>query len=164
MKKSKKEIESFYSSEYRKIPSLPKLSAEEHFHNKVIQNDANNRILFITNYMNITDKRILEIGSASGRMLQKLLEYGCKEAIGIELTEEFAEYSRQRGFKVFTRPIEELNFREEFDGVVSFFTLEHMYDPMEGRFNKIFERGVNSELMGNCLRFVAFKSGSGSGI
>jgi hypothetical protein len=35
---------------------------------------------------------------------------------------------------------------------------------MEGRFNKIFERGVNSELMGNCLRFVAFKSGSGSGI
>ncbi len=130
IKEGKEAIESFYSSEYRKIPTLPVQSPEEHFYDKVTQNDANNRILFISNYMDIKDKRILEIGSASGSLLQKLLEYGCKEAIGVELDEEFSKYARQQGFKVFTRPIEELDFKEKFDGVVSFHTLEHVYDPM----------------------------------
>ena len=130
IKKDKSEIELFYSSEYRKIPTSPILTPEEHFHSEVIQNDADNRIRFITNHMEVRGKRILEIGSASGSFLQKLSEYGCQETIGIELTEEYAEYARQKGFKVFTRPIEELNFRQEFDGIVSFFTLEHVYDPM----------------------------------
>lgn len=130
IKKGKKEIEAFYSSEYRKVPTVPILTPEEHFHNKVIQNDANNRIRFINSHMDIRGKRILEVGSAAGSLLQKLLEHGCREVMGIELTEEYAEYARQKGFKVFTRSIEELNFKEEFDGVVSFFTLEHVYDPM----------------------------------
>ena len=30
-------------------------------------------------------------------------------------------------------------------------------DEMECEFNKIFEKGVNSELMGSCLRWAAFK-------
>ena len=108
---------------------MPIQSPEEHFYDKVIQNDTNNRIRFISNYMNIKDQKILEMGSASGSLLQKLSEYGCKDAIGIELDEEFSNYTRRRGFKVLTRSIEELNFKEEFDGVVSFHTLEHMYDP-----------------------------------
>lgn len=130
IKKGKGAIESFYSSEYRKVPTMPVQSPEEHFYDKVTQNDAVNRIQFISNYIDIQDKRILEIGSASGSLLQKLSEYGCKEAIGIELDEEFSKYARQQGFKVFTRSIEELDFKEEFDGVVSFHTLEHVYDPM----------------------------------
>lgn len=130
IKKGKGEIESFYSSEYRKIATLPIQSPEEHFYDKVTRNDANNRILFISNNIDIRAKRILEIGSASGNMLEKLLEYGAKEAIGIELDEEFSKYARQRGFEVFTRSIEGLDFKEEFDAVVSFHTLEHVYDPM----------------------------------
>lgn len=130
IKKGKEAIESFYSSEYRKVPEMPVQSPEEHFYDKVTQNDANNRILFISNYMDLKDKRILEIGSASGSLLQKLSECGCKEAIGVELDEKYSEYARQRGFKVFTHSIEELGFKEEFDGVVSFHTLEHVYDPM----------------------------------
>ena len=130
IKKGKKEIESFYSSEYRKVPTMPVQSPEEHFYDKVTQSDANNRILFISNNLDIQDKRILEIGSASGSLLEKLLEYGTKEAIGIEIDEEFSKYTQQRGFKVFTRSIEELDFEEEFDAVVSFHTLEHVYDPM----------------------------------
>ncbi len=130
LKKSKEEIESYYSSDYCQAPTHQRLSADEHFHNKVIQNDANNRILFITENLDIRGKRILEVGSASGSLLHKLIEYGCREAIGIELTEEYANYARSLGFTVYTHPIEELNLREEFDGVVSFHTLEHVYDPM----------------------------------
>ena len=130
IKEVKEAIESFYASEYRKIPTLPVISAEEHFNDKLTQNDANNRVRFISNSLDIRDKRILEIGSASGSLLQKLSEYGCKEAVGIELDESYSEYARQLGFKVFSKSIEKLDLNEEFDGVVSFHTLEHVYNPM----------------------------------
>jgi 2-polyprenyl-3-methyl-5-hydroxy-6-metoxy-1,4-benzoquinol methylase len=130
IKTGKKEVEQFYSAQYRKVPTLPVQSPEEHFHDKVTRNDVDNRIVFILNNIDIRNKRILEIGSASGGLLQSLAEHGCREAIGIELGEEFSEYARRRGFKVFARPVEELGFKEEFDAVVSFHTLEHLYDPM----------------------------------
>jgi 2-polyprenyl-3-methyl-5-hydroxy-6-metoxy-1,4-benzoquinol methylase len=130
IKKDKKEIESFYSSsEYRKDATMPVQLAEEHFYDKVTQHDTENRIHFISNNINLKDKRILEIGSASGSLLEKLLECGAKEAIGIELDKEYSKFAQERGFKVFTRSIEGLNFKEEFDTVVSFHTLEHVHDP-----------------------------------
>jgi 2-polyprenyl-3-methyl-5-hydroxy-6-metoxy-1,4-benzoquinol methylase len=129
IKAGKTDIEQFYSSQYREVPTLPVQSPEEHFHDKVTQNDANNRIQFICDNIGIKGKRVLEIGSASGSLLQKLLEHGCKEAIGVELDEKFSKYAVERGFQVFTHPIEELNLKEEFDAVVSFHTLEHVYDP-----------------------------------
>lgn len=128
--KSRQEIESYYSSDYRQNPAHQRLSADEHFHDRVQKNDASERSLFITENLDIRGKRILEIGSATGALLVKLREYGCKETIGIELTEEYAEYARQKGFHLFTSPIEGLGLREEFDGVVSFMTLEHVYNPM----------------------------------
>ena len=130
MDRGKKAVESFYSSEYRKVKTLPLMSPEEHFFNEVTQNDTENRIRFISDHMDVNDKKVLEIGSASGNLLQKLSEYGCKEAVGVELGEEYSEYARRRGFTVFTRSLEELGLREEFDAVVSFHTLEHVYDPM----------------------------------
>lgn len=126
----KQEVEQFYSSQYRKVPTLPVQSPEEHFYNKATQYDANNRVQFISSYLDIRSKSILEIGSASGSLLKKLMEHGCKEATGIELGKEFSEYARQRGFKAFTRSIEELNLKNQYDAIVSFHTLEHVYDPM----------------------------------
>ncbi len=131
IKKSKEKIESFYSSEYRKVPTHPMLSPDELFQAKITQNDANDHILFISNYTDIQDKRILEIGSATGSLLYKLLEHGAKEVIGVELNKKFSKYAQQKGVKVFTRPIEELDFKEEFDTVVSFHVLEHVYDPVK---------------------------------
>ena len=130
IKKDKKEIELFYSSsEYRKDATMPVQSAEEHFYDKVTQHDTENRIEFISNNIDIRDKRILEIGSASGSLLEKIVEYGAREAIGIELDKEYSKFAQERGFKVFTHSIEELNFKKEFDAVVSFHTLEHVHDP-----------------------------------
>ncbi|MFZ3169720.1 MAG: class I SAM-dependent methyltransferase [Candidatus Methanoperedens sp.] len=130
IKKNKKDIESFYSLEYRKIPALPVQSAQEHYDDKVTQHDSEDRISFISNHFEIRGKKILEIGSASGSLLNKLSEYGAKEVVGIELSEEFAEFSRNRGFKIFTDPIEELDISQKFDIVVSFHTIEHVFDPM----------------------------------
>lgn len=130
IKKNKKDIERFYFSEYRKIPTLPVQSAQEHYSDKVTQYDSEARISFISDHIDIFNKNILEIGSASGSLLNKLSEYGAREAVGIELSKEYAEFSHNRGFKVFTKSIEELDISEEFDVVVSFHTLEHVFDPM----------------------------------
>jgi len=35
--------------------------------------------------------------------------------------------------------------------------LPHVDDKIESEFNRIFEKSVNSDLLGNCLRFIAFK-------
>lgn len=35
--------------------------------------------------------------------------------------------------------------------------LPNVDDMIETKFNRIFEKGVNSDLMGNCLRWAAFK-------
>ena len=130
IKKNKKDIESFYSSEYRKIPALPVQSAQEHYDDKVTQHDSRERISFIENHIDILNKKVLEIGSASGSLLNKLSEYGAREVTGIELSKEFAQFSRNKGFKILTNTIEELNIIEEFDVVVSFHTIEHVFDPM----------------------------------
>lgn len=130
IKKNKKDIESFYSSEYRKIPALPVQSAQEHYDDKVTRFDSEERISFITNHIDILNKNVLEIGSASGSLLNKLSEYGACEVTGIELSKEFAEFSINKGFKILTNSIEEMNISQEFDVVLSFHTIEHVFDPM----------------------------------
>ena len=125
MNKSKKEIESFYSLEYRKLSTKLLLTAEELFHHKLTQDDAKDRVKFILKHTDIRDKRVLEIGSASGNLLDELGVHA-KEVIGIELNSEFAEYNQR--FKVFTQPLEDLDLGK-FDVIVSFHTLEHIYDP-----------------------------------
>lgn len=130
MIKNKKDIELFYSSEYRKIPALPVQSAQEHYDDKVTQYDSKERISFISNHIDVLNKKVLEIGSASGSLLNKLSEHGAKEVVGIELSEEFAEFSRNKGFKIYKNPIEEQDISQEFDVIVSFHTLEHVFDPM----------------------------------
>jgi 2-polyprenyl-3-methyl-5-hydroxy-6-metoxy-1,4-benzoquinol methylase len=129
LKAGKTDVERFYASEYRKDPTLPVQSPEEHFNDNVTQNDAINRTDFILKNADIRGKKVLEIGSASGSLLQSLAQHGCKEAAGIEIGREFADYSRGLGLKVFSQPIEELGFKEEFDVIVSFHTLEHVFDP-----------------------------------
>ncbi len=127
--KNRETIESFYSNEYRKIAELPVQSAEEHFQDKVTQHDAMDRVQFIANHMDIAGKNILEIGAASGALLAKLTQHGCAQAVGIELGQEFSTYARQNGFSIFNDSIENLNFSNQFDAIVSFHTLEHVYDP-----------------------------------
>ena len=81
-------------------------------------------------YGNIKGKRILEIGSSSGYFLDTLSSIGAKEAVGVELNEDYADYAKNLGFTIYTKPIEDIGFKDEFDLVVSFHTLEHVFDPM----------------------------------
>lgn len=131
MQESKEDIEAYYASEYRKITTLPMLPPEVFYHTPIVKYDAIDHTTFIKSNVNIVGKRILEVGSATGALLEKLSEGGCKEVVGIELGKSYAEYAQNRGYTVFTRPIEELALCNEFDVVVSFMTIEHVYDPMQ---------------------------------
>lgn len=130
LKKSKKETELFYEKSYQKVGTLPKKSAEEMFNDPIKKYDCENRIEWIKKkYGNIYEKKILEIGSSSGFFLEYLSSFGAK-AIGVELNEDYANYARGLGFTVYSEPFETINSENEFDLVIMFHTLEHIFDPM----------------------------------
>jgi len=123
-------IEKFYQREYRAVDTLPKKTPEEMFKDPVIRQDCNDRIAWIKErYGDLNGKRVLEIGASSGYFLEVLSSAGA-EAIGVELNEEYRDYSLSLGFPVYSKPVEDLCFEDEFDLVVTFHTLEHVYDPM----------------------------------
>jgi len=130
------EIEFFYKKEYRKIKTVPTLTPEQHCSSKVSKNDAIDRTQFISRNVNLKSKKILEIGSASGSLLEKLRDADA-EAEGIELNDDFRRHSQKLGFNVFDRPIEESNFKERYDIIVSFMTIEHFINP-KSAFKSIF--------------------------
>lgn len=126
----KESIERFYQREYREVDTLPKKTAEEMFNDPVIRQDCNERIAWIKErYGDLNGKRVLEIGSSSGYFLEMLSSAGA-EVIGVELNEEYSDHARSLGFTVRSEPVEHILFAYEFDLVVMFHTLEHVYDPV----------------------------------
>jgi SAM-dependent methyltransferase len=123
--------EDFYDREYRHIETLPERTAEELFNNPIARQDCANRSRWIKdNYGSLKGKKVLEIGSSSGYFLQVLKEEGAREAVGVELTEEHSEYSRKLCFTIYSKPMEDIGFKNEFDLIVTFHTMEHVTDPM----------------------------------
>jgi len=126
----KESIERFYQREYREVDTLPKKTAEEMFNDPVIRQDCNERITWIKERCgDLNGKRVLEIGSSSGYFLEMLSRAGA-EVVGVELNAEYGDYARSLGFTVSSEPVERILFAYEFDLVVMFHTLEHVYDPM----------------------------------
>ncbi|NJD53192.1 MAG: class I SAM-dependent methyltransferase [Candidatus Methanoperedens sp.] len=127
MASTNKEIESFYKEKYRKIKTLPVQTAEEHHNDKVSIKDARDRTRFISENVDLKGKKILEIGSASGGLMENLRDAGA-QIEGIELNDEYREYSKELGFNIFNKPVEYMNFNERYDIIVSFHTIEHFVD------------------------------------
>lgn len=129
-KLDKQGVEWFYNKEYRKIDILPTVPAKKMFNHPVVIRDSKERIKWVKKHFgSLKNKKVLEIGSSIGSFLKALSDEGAK-VIGVELGEDYSEYSRSLGFIVYSKPIEDLNFENEFDLVVTFQTLEHVFDPM----------------------------------
>lgn len=128
--KKPKERESVYTKEYREADTLPKISAEEWFTNPVIIQDCKNRMEWISKqYGDVRGKKILDIGCSSGYFLKTLFSASAN-ASGVELNESCSDYARSLGFTVYSKTIESLGFKDEFDLIVMFHTLEHVFDPI----------------------------------
>lgn len=77
---------------------------------------------------------IMDMGCASGRMGEKLLDVGkAKEVFGVEIFESAAEEASRIYQKVFVGDIEamDLDFKEAFDYVICGDILEHLKDPYQ---------------------------------
>lgn len=130
--KTKADIEDFYTNDYRKVKTLPALSAEERYVHPVTVQDCEDRIAWLKpnlreRFVSLKGKRVLEIGSATGRFLDTLQSEGAY-ASGLELTTSFVDHSIEKGFDMYSKPLEALNFDNKFDIIVTFHALEHMFD------------------------------------
>ncbi|MDR2864173.1 MAG: class I SAM-dependent methyltransferase [Spirochaetaceae bacterium] len=78
----------------------------------------------------IGNRRVLEIGSATGSLLEFLVWRGW-EAQGVEISEKEAEYARtKRALSVSSFPLEENNFPDNyFSLVIAFHLIEHLNNP-----------------------------------
>ncbi len=75
--------------------------------------------------------RMLEIGCASGRFLQKMSSQGW-QVEGIEFSQSAAEAARSLGHSVQTGCVESIpDYKEPFDLVVGWMVVEHLHQPVE---------------------------------
>jgi len=129
-KKTKEETESFYDKEYREVEDLPRRSPEEMFNDPVVKQDCKERIEWIKkNYDSLEGKKVIEIGSSAGYFLNTLSSNGAK-VFGLELTDNYLNYAKRLGFTVYSKPLEVMDFKDEFDLVVMFHVFEHVFNPM----------------------------------
>lgn len=77
----------------------------------------------------IVPNDVLDVGSSTGLLLEKLQNiYGCR-VVGIEPGDKFREYSQNHGLSVLS-DIEYLNGHQKFDMVTIVHVLEHLVEPM----------------------------------
>jgi len=74
--------------------------------------------------------KLLEVGAATGEFLEIAKRSGF-DVLGIDLSENYIEYSRKKGLKVFHGKIEDLpNDNNSFDIIVMFHLIEHIVNPL----------------------------------
>lgn len=129
--KTQEEIERFYREEYRKVSTLPIQTAEQHYNDPVTKKDVESQLNFILTKTEIEGRNILEVGSASGGLLERLRDMGAKVS-GIELNDDYREFCKDKWLNIYSRPIEYLEKRmKRFDLIISFHVVEHFVNPME---------------------------------
>lgn len=91
----------------------------------------NIKSLLNKNSSTATRYSLLEVGCGTGVFLDKARKAGF-DVHGIELSDYAANFARQMGIPVETKPIEETNFQpERFDAIVMREVIEHLPHPLE---------------------------------
>lgn len=122
-------IEESYVSKYRSRTDNPILTPEQLFNDPVVHQDSEKRINWLEKTCgSLKDKRIVEIGSASGHFLNTLHSHGAN-VTGIEYDIKSVEYSRSKGLDIYSNSFQIASFKD-LDIVVMFHTLEHVLDPI----------------------------------
>ncbi|OGM56049.1 hypothetical protein A3F62_03975 [Candidatus Woesebacteria bacterium RIFCSPHIGHO2_12_FULL_44_11] len=102
--------------------------ADYKLHEKYFRNIFMKRFVLMNRF--ITAGRVLDIGAATGTLLQIFMDHGW-EAHGVEPSSSAGEVTR-RGIKVTKSIFEKANLPENyFDAVVINHTLEHVANPLE---------------------------------
>jgi len=128
LQKTNEELELWHRTEYRKNPALHIQTAEQHYNDQVTRKDVKSQFEYISKNISIIGKRILEIGSASGGLLELLNNNGAR-ASGLEINNEYRRYCQNKGLDVSDTPVE--LHKQKYDLIIAFHVLEHFTNPMK---------------------------------
>lgn len=123
----KKEFEKFMSS--RAGSDYDWTNAQKHIDSN--QENVSRRWRFMADYAK-PGMKLLEIGCSTGFMLDHFKEEGL-EVKGIELSDEFVPFLKDRGYEIFLS-LEELiqeSSQQKFDIITHYFVFEHIRDPFD---------------------------------
>ena len=123
----KKEFEKFMSS--RAGSDYDWTNAQKHIDSN--QENVSRRWRFMADYAK-PEMNLLEIGCSTGFMLDHFKEEGL-EVKGIELSDEFVPFLKDRGYEIFLS-LEELiqeSSQQKFDIITHYFVFEHIRDPFD---------------------------------
>jgi len=97
--------------------------------NKMQKRELPLRLPWIQKYAK-PGQRVLEIGSSSGFTLSALKEMGC-ECVGVEVSNEYADYARKIGLSTYPNLKELAPYFGTFDLVLHYYVLEHVGKPLD---------------------------------
>lgn len=82
--------------------------------------------------LNAKRENILEIGPGYGLFLEEITKKRFfNQVVGVEASDTLYEKSKKQGFKVYNGIFEQIDIKENFDVIVSFEVIEHIFNPKE---------------------------------
>ncbi len=88
---------------------------------------------FLKHHIDLSQKRVLDLGCADGALLVLAQQYGANKVVGVEVCSEAAAYGRnQYGLEILEESADSLPFDEQvFDVVTAFDLIEHVRQPAQ---------------------------------
>lgn len=119
---TQKTLAEYYKYQYREILGAPEVTKANIW-------EETKRADRLIKFLNGNPDNVLDIGSSTGILLNKLRnKYKCN-IVGVEPGDKFREYSQNLGLNAL-RGIEDLNGNQQFDLITIIHTLEHLVEPM----------------------------------
>ncbi|MEY3222666.1 MAG: class I SAM-dependent methyltransferase [Cuspidothrix sp.] len=86
---------------------------------------------FLKNQVDLSDKKLLDLGCADGALLVLARQYGTSKVVGVEFSNEAADYGRhQYNLEILNASADNLPCTDQnFDIVTAFDLIEHVTDP-----------------------------------
>jgi SAM-dependent methyltransferase len=88
---------------------------------------------FLKSHVNLSQKRLLDLGCADGALLVLARQYAASQVVGIEVSAEAADYGRkQYGLEILESSADSLPLADQsFDVVTAFDLIEHVRHPVQ---------------------------------
>lgn len=131
------EISDYYNNDYFQTNSLDsekKQTAEEHFNSRLATIEPIKKDIVKVISENFSYKpNILELGASTGELLHVLSSFA-NILTGIELNEEFCTFGNdklEKNITMIPKDINNIEFNEKYDLIISNYTLDHLVNPIE---------------------------------
>ena len=120
----------FYDIEYRKLYVGKIIPTEEFFKKQYYKGKKIYQYLENNLKINLANRKVLEVGTGAGGILQYFKEKG-NEAYGCDLGSEYIEFGKKRyGLNLFNGTINNIGTNWHFDIVIYSHVLEHIPNPI----------------------------------